>query len=359
MDRNETNRAKQVSIEKQYQKGIKLIDVDTTIAEYMVDKIIPDVMENESVVKVPLLYGNAERWNNARKEGYLRDQRGKIQIPLVMFKRNSIEKDTTLPNLKQATPFTTYRKYSPKNKYDRFSIITNSERPLEQHSIAVPSYVTVTYEVMIWTSFTEHMNKITEAFQYASDTYWGSESGYKFRAVIDSFDTAQEVGQGSERIIRTTFTLVVHAYLLPEEFGDKPLVKKSLTPKKVVWGVETDLTGNLFSSTSLYSEYQDVINFVAMRGNQTAEFYSIDKVKLKNVRLPQLPDELRGTFDVKNWFRVYINGQFIDPDYYTYTFDGITNEITFTFDLNQVFSGGVYVIENTDEIVITGKFLEL
>ena len=109
MDRNETNRAKQVSIEKQYQKGIKLIDVDTTIAEYMVDKIIPDVEENESIVKVPLLYGNAERWNNARKEGYLRDQRGKIQIPLVMFKRNSIEKDTTLPNLKQATPFTTYR----------------------------------------------------------------------------------------------------------------------------------------------------------------------------------------------------------------------------------------------------------
>jgi len=39
--------------------------------------VIPDVEENGLKVKVPLLYGNAERWAGARKEGYLRDQRGK------------------------------------------------------------------------------------------------------------------------------------------------------------------------------------------------------------------------------------------------------------------------------------------
>ena len=91
MNKKETNRALQRGIDKEYTKGVKLLDVDTTIAEYMVDTVIPDVEEHGNQVKVPLLYGNAERWNNARAKGYLRDQRGKIQIPLIMFKRNSIE----------------------------------------------------------------------------------------------------------------------------------------------------------------------------------------------------------------------------------------------------------------------------
>src|SRR6056300_84030 len=118
MNKRETNRANQFSVDKKYTKGVKLIDIDTTIAEYMVDTVIPDVEENGNVVKVPLLYGNAERWNNARAKGYLRDQRGKIQIPLVMFKRNSIDRDTSYPQFKELTGLPTgwvdYKKYSSK-----------------------------------------------------------------------------------------------------------------------------------------------------------------------------------------------------------------------------------------------------
>ena len=55
MERKETNRAKQLSIDKQYQKGVSLIDVDSTIAEYMVASIIPEVEENGASVKVPLI----------------------------------------------------------------------------------------------------------------------------------------------------------------------------------------------------------------------------------------------------------------------------------------------------------------
>ena len=237
MNKKETNRALQRGIDKEYTKGVKLLDVDTTIAEYMVDTVIPDVEEHGNQVKVPLLYGNAERWNNARAKGYLRDQRGKIQIPLVMFKRNSIERDTNLAQFKDVNTLPAYRKYSKQNRYERFSLQPNAQKAFEQYEVSVPDYVTVTYEVMIWTSFTEHMNTIVEAFQYATDRYWGNEDGYKFRTRIDSFDNQQEVGEGSERIIRTSFTMVVNAYLLPETYDEKPTVKKSFTPKKVVWGI--------------------------------------------------------------------------------------------------------------------------
>lgn len=128
MNKRETNRANQMSISKEFTKGVKLIDIDTTIAEYMVDSIIPNVEENGNQVKVPLLYGNAERWNNARTKGYLRDSRGKIQLPLVMFKRNSIDRQDGMAQFKDVNTLPAYKKYSQKNKYERFSLQVGADR---------------------------------------------------------------------------------------------------------------------------------------------------------------------------------------------------------------------------------------
>jgi hypothetical protein len=353
MERKETNRAQQLPIDREYIKGVKLIDVDTTIAEYMTSIIIPDLEENGNVLKAPLIYGNAERWAGARRDGYIRDERGRIQIPLVMFKRNSIERNDLMSNFQEINKISTYKKYSQKNKYERFSIQNGVAPVQELYEINVPHYVTVTYEVMIWTSFTEHMNKIVEAFQYATDRYWGKEDGYKFKVKIDSFDNQQEVGAGSERVIRTTFNMVVNAYLLPERYNEKPVVKKSRTVKRIIFGVETDLTGNLFVNPTLYNEYSQVIDFIAVRGSQMAVFINSTTVKLTNVRKPILPSELFGVYDTVNWFRVYINGDFISPSLYTYSYNGTTNEIIFTF------SGLGFALDSQDEVAITGKFQEL
>jgi hypothetical protein len=354
MNKRETNRANQMSISKEFTKGVKLIDIDTTIAEYMVDSIIPNVEENGNQVKVPLLYGNAERWNNARTKGYLRDSRGKIQLPLVMFKRNSIDRQDGMAQFKDVNTLPAYKKYSQKNKYERFSLQVGASKALEQYEISVPDYVTVTYEVMVWTSFTEHMNAIIEQFQYATDRYWGTDSGYKFRTRIDSFDNQQEVGEGSERVIRTSFTMVTNAYLLPETFDDKPTVKKSFTPKKVVWGIETDLTGTSFSNPNIYNEYQSVIDFVATRSSQSGGFVDYRTITLSNVRLPILPVELIGSFDTLNWFRVYVNSEFKPSTTYTYSFNGTTNEIVFIFNATLGFE-----LDANDEVDVVGKYEQL
>ena len=245
-----------------------------------------------------------------------------------------------------------YQTYSKSNRYERFSLQNGVKPVKELYNVAVPDYVTVTYEVMIWTSFTEHMNKIVEAFQYATDRYWGNETGYKFRTRLDSFENQQEVGEGTERVIRTTFTMTVNAYLLPEQFNKVPVVKKEYSKKRIVFGVETDLSGNLFNSPSVYNEYAQVIDFVAIRGSQMATFVNTNTVKLTNVKKPLLPSELIGIFDTDNWFRVYINGEFISPTFYTYSYNGVTKEIVFTFSLT-------YPLDANDEIAITGKFQEL
>ena len=357
------NRGEQLKTEAKNQKGVKLYDVDMAIAEHMIDVVVPTVEVMNEKLKVPVIYGNPERWKAIQKDGYLRDKQGQIQIPLIVFKRNSIARDDSHPStMNRNLIYPTVTKYSKKHKYDLFSQMTGAKRPVEQYNITIPDYVTVSYEINIWTDFTEHMNKIVEAFQYATDEYWGDKSGFKFRVRIDNFDNTTEVGEGTQRIVRTTFTMLVNAYLLPEKFDNESTTKKSISPKKVVWGVETDLTGgNGMSSQKLYSEYSDIIDFMSIRGSQQATFVDADTVKLQNVDLPKLPPELIGTFNEDDWFRVYINGVYVPSTKYSYTGSYDTNEIYFNFSTGSVSTTTDlgYEIDSVDEIGITGKFIEL
>lgn len=358
-------------------KGVRLYDVDLAIAEHMIDTVVPSVEAFREKVKVPVLYGNPERWTSVQKQGYLKDKNGALQIPLIMFKRNSIERnDTMASSMNRHVSYPSVSMYSKKHRYDKFSAMTGTTKPVEIFDVIMPDYVTVSYEVIIWTDFTEHMNKIVEAFQYATDEYWGDKNGFKFRTKIDSFDNTTEVGEGSQRIVRTTFTMLVNAYLLPEQFNNESTHKKSITPKKVVWGMETDLTGlgnggtNSAVKTQMYNEYSDIIDFMSIRGSKLTTYVDADSVKLTSVDLPKLPPELIGVFNTDDWFRVYVNGVFVANTKYTY--EEIGSEISFNFNTGSLSEGGTYptdlvstatdlgyILEVGDEIGITGKFIEL
>ena len=364
---------KKESIEKG--KGVKLYDVVLAIAEHMIDTVLPTVEIFEEKQKVPVVYGNPERWKSIQKDGFLRDKKGMLQIPLVMFKRNSIARDDSFANtMNRHISYPSISKYSKKHRYDKFSAMTGTQKPVELYDVVMPDYVNITYEVIIWTDFTEHMNKIVEAFQYATDEYWGDKEGFKFRVKIDNFDNTTEVSEGTQRIVRTNFTMAVYAYLLPEQFDNETTHKKSLSPKKVVWGTETDLTGGeiSFSKQKVYNEYSDVIDFMSIRGSQEATFVDADSFKLTNVELPKLPPELDGVFDTNDWFRVYINGVFVPSAKYSYTGSYVDNEVVFNFSTGSVSPGGIYpddlqssttdlgyILENDDEFGVTGKFKEL
>ena len=369
------NRGQQISHSSQEKIGITLYDIDFAMMEYMTDVVIPDVEENGTKVKVPLIYGNPERWKAASKDGFIRDVRGKIQIPLVMYKRNSIARDDSFANtMNRNISYPTLTKYNKKQKYDKFSLVNDIKPNREAFNVSIPDYVTVSYEVMIWTNFTEHMNKIVEQFQYATDEYWGDKKKYKFRVRIDSFDNQTEVGEGTERIVRTSFTMAVNAYLLPAEFNNKPTTLKEYTPKRVSWGIEADLTGgntNL-SKQSTANQYGDILDFLGMRGSGTGSFVDADTVRLEGVQVPKLPPSLESSFNADEWFRVYINGLLIDNKKYTYYVSSSANAVQFTFTTGSLSDGGTYpddlvattsslgyIITGSDEIGITGKYIEL
>jgi hypothetical protein len=239
MDGRDYNNEKFNRIVKQSDKetiSITLLDIDTVIANYMQSDVVPELEQNGKKLKVPVIYGNSERWKSAQRDGYFKDIDGKIQIPLVMFRRNSIAKNDNLKFLKEeAVTYPTVKKYSKKNAYDRFSLLNPGfNKRYETFDVRMPEYVNLSYEIVVWTTYTEHNNKIVEAFQYSADQYWGEKDKFRFRTTIDNFQTNQELAENSERIIKTTFTLVVYAYILPERSGAVSNTLKGFTIRKVV-----------------------------------------------------------------------------------------------------------------------------
>lgn len=209
---------------KPFTVGIK--DIDESIMYYFQNVIRPSVVQNGQRVEVPIIYGSPERWKSFQKDGYYRDKKGAIMQPLIMFKRDSIEKNRQIGNKIDANNpnnFGIYqKKYSGANAYDNFTVLNNRIPEKEFVAVVYPDYVNITYSCAISTYYVEQMNKIVEAINYASDSYWGDPERFKFRAMIDNFTNIVEANKGEDRSVRTTFNIKLNGYIIPD------VVQKSL-----------------------------------------------------------------------------------------------------------------------------------
>jgi hypothetical protein len=234
--------------------SVGLMDIDAAIMYYFNNVIKPTVEENDEIVKVPLMYSNPERWNSIQKNGYLVDTKKQLIIPLIVFKRNSISKDEnlTVDKIDPLNPklfYTFQKKYSRENRYDNFAVQQGLNKTKELYTVGVPDYVNLEYEFVVWTSYTEQMNKIIEKIIFSEGSYWGEDGKFKFRTTVDSYTDASEMSVNSERIIKTNFTVTLKGYLIPEEFNNVVTTQKHLTPKRILIGDDvsvnlTDLVGS-------------------------------------------------------------------------------------------------------------------
>ena len=225
---------------------VGLLDVDAAIMYYFNEVIKPSVMEQGEEVKVPLMYANPERWATIRKQGYLRDSKRQLITPVIVFKRTSMSKrsEIAVDKLDANDPKLFYsfeKKYSSQNRYNRFSTDRGLLPQRELYNVAMPDYVTLNYECIIFTAYIEQMNKIIEKVNWADGSYWGEPGKLKFQSNIESFEDSTEMSEG-ERFIKTTFSLQLYGYLVPEAFNDKINTQKYITPKKIDVIDETDMS---------------------------------------------------------------------------------------------------------------------
>ena len=242
----EKNRATQVSFRddttKPFELGLK--ENDEAIFYYLENIIKPTVMQNGVVQKVPVYYGSPERWAQVQKQGYLRDNKGKIMLPVITFKRNNVEKIRNIANKLDANfPNNVklfQKQYSQKNAYDNFNILNNRIPKKESYAVVVPDYVMLTYDFIISTYYVEQMNKIVEAMNYASDSYWGNPERFKFRARINSYATSVEIQDAGNRIVKTNFSLNLYGYLIPDTIQKElSAVKKISNTTQIIYNLET------------------------------------------------------------------------------------------------------------------------
>ena len=221
-DADVANRANQTSFKDDTVKplSIGLEDLDWAIMYYFQNVIRPTVKQNGELLPVPIIYGSPEKWKSYQRDGYYRDLNGKIMAPLLMFKRNNIEKNRGLANKLDANnPHNVTvigKKYSKQNEYSKFNILNGIKPEQTLYATVVPDYLTVTYDCVAFTYYNEQLNKIIEAVEYASDAYWGDPERFKFKTNIDSFASTVELSDNSERAVRSSFTLRMHGYIIPD-----------------------------------------------------------------------------------------------------------------------------------------------
>jgi hypothetical protein len=371
------NRENQISLKDDTVKlpliGFK--DIDGAIIYYFNNVIKPSVVQNGSKIDVPVLYGSPERWSAIQKDGFYRDKNGKIQVPLIMFKKSGIEKNRTLGNKldgNEVSNFAIYeKKYSKRNIYDRFSLLTNRQPSTELYGVVIPDYVTITYQCVIFTDYVEQCDKLIEALNFASDSYWGDPERYRFRAMIDSYTPTVELNQNGDRAVKATFSIKLHGHIITDTYNrDKANLKKFYSKAQVNFGFETvgdletltaaastpqdsrpvrffDSQIGSLSSTSTGGMSVDQITFVTLNSSAIAAAITYNTATFSGKTITTPPAGFSITEDS---FQVYINGQFIPAAQRTTTQSGA--DILVTFDTEAI---GYEMLE-VFEILIVGKF---
>jgi len=223
------------------------MDLDSAIMYYFTEVIKPTVVDNGETVKVPTMYASPERWFAVQKTGYMRDKKRQLILPAIAFRRTGMSKDETIPldTMDPEEPKLHWqfeRKYTNANRYDNFSVQQGLIPQREFYNVAVPDFMVLNYDFMIWTHYIEQMNKIVERINWSEGSYWGEPGRMKFRTSIDSYTDSTEVSE-RERIVRTEFSVTLKGYLIPEAFNELAgphTMQKFLTPKTLVVKTETD-----------------------------------------------------------------------------------------------------------------------
>lgn len=356
-------------------------DIDYAIKWYIDNEIQPQIKDKEELIDVPVIFANGEKWDNVRRLGYLRDEKGKLQSPMIMIKRNSVQERDNKKGLdvnrNPAGNEIVYRKrYNQRNRYeDELFPIPKYEQAGSQeiYVVDIPRYVTVEYELLIWCDFTTQMNDLVDQIFPYNRYGWGNNANkYHVSMGSISFETVNTVGE--DRLVRATIPLTVLGTLLSGQEARVETIRKMYSIKKVSFDTVVDIGNvNIFETTKIpvkILQYQSNLSSgqsitISSSGN-TISLNAAAMAYLTGLTDQQATYTNGTTVTVSafaainpvttlvanvNEFDVYINGQYVDKAAYTWTPSDITTQ-TIIFNTSVL----NYVIDPTDVIIINGRW---
>ena len=357
-----------------------IYDIDYAIKWYLDNEIQPQITAQGQLIPVPVIFAAGEKWDNVRRLGYLRDEKGMLQSPIIMLKRSTVSEkddqrslDVNRPN--SANYIVGRSNYNSRNRYEDelFPIPKYEQQPSEKFYIVdIPKYVTIEYDMMIWCDFTSQLNELIDQILPYGRFSWGNE-GSKFPTSIGSisFETVNTVGE--DRLVRATMPLTVHGTLLSEQEARISTIKKMYSIKKLVFENIIDVDNNIFETTQIPVKLLQMQSIISSGGivsvssggsttsisaatmqyltNLTEEIATYANTTSVTISAFAAINPVTSGVASKNEFDVFINGQYIDKIVYTWTPSDITTQ---TIVFNTATLG--YTINAQDVIVVKGRW---
>ena len=376
------NRAEQVRRDDDIFRTPKrtIYDIDYAIKWFIDNEIKPQIKFQKELVTVPVIFANGEKWDNVQRLGYIRDEKGMLQSPLIMIKRGTVQERDGLKHLDQNREAPGNKRiycnrYNKNNRYEDelWPIpLTQRVQPSEMYLIDIPRYVTVSYDLMMWCDFTTQINELTDQFMLYPRMAWGNEEN-RFVTYYGSvsYETVNTIGE--DRLIRATLPITVDGTLLNGQEFRRSTLRKLYSVKRVSFDTVIDIDSGLFDSTQVPTSIlavsqqifsggtviasgggsstpinADTLNYLT---NLTDQYATVTSTTTVTVPAAAAVNPALFTTATKNEFDVYINGQYIDKSAYTWTPTDFAPQ-TIVFDTNIL----GFTLDPSFIIVVNGRW---
>jgi len=366
--RRDTDKTKNISV--------SLYDVDYNVKWHLENVIVPQIIDNNQIVKIPILFSTPEKWASVREQGYLRDNKEKLVAPLIMIRRSAVTPREDINtsavfrdifNKDSSNAILFEKKYTKENRYDQFSLL-NGRPPLREfYAVEVPTYIEVQYDLMIWTDTTTQLNEVIEQVLFYDGKAFGDT--YKFMTYIDTptFELVNAIGD--DRVVRCSMSLRTKAYLIQENLNKTTNMRKFFNINKLQFGIEVTGTGesialtpggNIATSTtfnkpSVPASAQilntQILEYLALNVTVNADTITAAYADFNGVQIATSPGGTIPNPD-KYSFTYFINGQYITPAAITSIVNQTSTVVRVTFDTSTL----GFTLDSTDVITVSGKF---
>ena len=197
-------------------------DMDRAVHYELSEAMNVNVQQGGQRVEVPLIWDTPEKWAWARKQNHLKTVKEKVLLPLMVLERTGYGHRDSMPTKPGDTRFTprgreiTVRnRHSPRNRYDRFSAQHPQRAPEKEYlTVSVPRYISVDYELTIYTEYLWQMDRVSDLLLYKKSSHWGTED----RLYYVTYDQISTDTQSSEeaRYVEAQLSFSAYGYIVPE-----------------------------------------------------------------------------------------------------------------------------------------------
>jgi len=229
-----------------------IYDIDKAFFEYFNTSLNLQVRNQNEVKKVPVIFAGGERFALTKSDRPIRDRAGAIIVPIVVLKRTQVEYRPEPALAFGADPgeFVIRRRIHKSDRQyqkliNRFDIKNGdgietrrntddmlnlegalgnplSDNVYETIVVPTPDFLTLTYEVTMWTNYVQEMNQLLERILGSFDlgilcrTRIETDKGYWFVAHFDTAMSSQDNFDnytGEERLVKYSTTVTIPAYI--------------------------------------------------------------------------------------------------------------------------------------------------